>query len=184
MICQICIFSVVPYLFVLCLLLPTLFPKTLETAVRLLQTRRHIPKLNVTSDEPACSYAHTALSSERNSFLSSLTALARPVFSSTNYYAGLCLVQLTTTLTALARFNLSSVLSCGCNPLGPPATLRDQAIEEEMRREMFQCTDPAICKIKSANYLIETDLKTEWEFVVFPDGHNPSPPVYLSSPSP
>ena len=46
----------------------------------------------------------------------------------------------------------------------------DEAVEQAMKREFWECDDVNICNFTAWNCgdPIETDLKTEWEFVVNP----------------
>jgi len=52
---------------------------------------------------------------------------------------------------------------------GRPPVAGVENLEKEMQREFFDCDDPHITRIITSNYgRFETDLKTEWEFVVSP----------------
>ena len=52
----------------------------------------------------------------------------------------------------------------------PEGNTFDEAVEQAMKREFWECDDVNICNFTAWNCggPIETDLKTEWEFVVNP----------------
>ena len=45
----------------------------------------------------------------------------------------------------------------------------DRKLELEMKHEILGCQDLDICQIRTSNYEVQTDLATEWEYVVNPD---------------
>ena len=52
---------------------------------------------------------------------------------------------------------------------GRPPVAGVENLEKEMKREFFDCDDPHITRIITSNYgRFETNLRTEWEFVVSP----------------
>jgi hypothetical protein len=52
---------------------------------------------------------------------------------------------------------------------GKPPVAGEEKLEAAMKREFLECRDESVSRIVTTNYgRFETDLKTEWEFVVNP----------------